>query len=59
MSGVNETSIFLWEYNRRKSLAKLGVTFPALSVPKAEIFAIIDEEIRKLEDAEAKKQRRR
>ena len=53
----NDTAHWLAEYSQRKRLAKLGYTssFSELSERKAEIFTLIDIEIDRCTNEEAKK----
>ena len=58
---TNDAAPFIAEYAQRKRLAKLGYTSPLseLSAFKADVYAIIDAELDKLQALEAKKHGRR
>ncbi len=53
----NEAAVFLYEWNQRTRLAKMGYRFdPAtLSAVKAEVFAIIGQEFEELRSRDLKK----
>lgn len=53
----NEASIIVAEYNSRKALAKLGYTTPLeeLDCFTADCFAVIENELAKIQDEEIKK----